>query len=156
MSNWYALYCKSRTEKKAAERLEKNGWEVYCPLKVEVRQWSDRKKKVEVPYFPSYIFARLENYEKQASSILYDPSLVSFVFWQGRPAIISDKEMAEIKEFLEKFKGQKIVSESYKVGTKVTLGKGPFEGKEGVVKEVRKNKIVLVIEAIACQLVVDI
>ena len=46
---WYALYTQPRQEKKVVSRLEQLGIEVYCPLLIQVRQWSDRKKKVEVP-----------------------------------------------------------------------------------------------------------
>ena len=52
---WYALYTKPRWEKKVAKALEKIGIIVYCPMITEVRQWSDRKKKVTLPLFKSYV-----------------------------------------------------------------------------------------------------
>ena len=53
--NWRAVYTKPRSEKKVAERLEEQGSEVYCPTQINLRQWSDRKKKVSAPVFPSYV-----------------------------------------------------------------------------------------------------
>ena len=46
--NWYVLYTTSRAEKKVAQRLEEKGLEVFLPMIEELRQWSDRKKKVEI------------------------------------------------------------------------------------------------------------
>ena len=47
--HWFAVYTSPRTEQKVAERLEKEGYEVYLPLVTTLRQWSDRKKKVKIP-----------------------------------------------------------------------------------------------------------
>ena len=59
MLNWYALYTKPRKEQKVAQQLEELGFVVYLPLKVEVKQWSDRKKKVISPLFSSYVFIQI-------------------------------------------------------------------------------------------------
>lgn len=155
MSNWYAAYTKPRSEKKAAERLTKNGWEVYCPLKKEIRQWSDRKKKVEVPFFSSYIFVRLDNYEKRREEVLRDPALLNFVYWQRKPAIISDKEMDEVMAFFEKYNHQEIKADRLEVGGRLELGDGPFAGKQGVITKVGANKVTLLLEQIGIQLTVD-
>ena len=55
IKSWYVLYTKSRHEKKLADRLQSEGWTVYCPLKKTTRQWRDRKKVVEEALFPSAI-----------------------------------------------------------------------------------------------------
>jgi transcription antitermination factor NusG len=156
MSNWYAAYTKPRSEKKATERLTKDGWEVYCPLKKEIKQWSDRKKKVETPFFTSYIFIRLENYEAQRVEVLTDPAVLNFVFWQGKPAIISDKEMKEVMDFFEKYEKQNIKADKIAVGSKIELGEGPFTGQRGVVVKMAKKKVTLVLEKLGIQLTVDL
>ncbi len=58
---WYVLYTKSRNEKKLTQLLSEKGFDVYCPLQETVKQWSDRKKKVQEPIFKSYIFVHLKN-----------------------------------------------------------------------------------------------
>lgn len=62
--NWYVIYTKPKWEKKVAEQLADAGIECYCPLITQVRQWSDRKKKVVVPLFNSYVFVRLEDCDR--------------------------------------------------------------------------------------------
>ena len=53
---WFVLCTKPRNELKVTERLTRIGVEVYTPTKIEVRQWSDRKKKVTIPLLPSMVF----------------------------------------------------------------------------------------------------
>ena len=65
---WNVLYTTPRAEKKVYNRLVEMDIETYLPLYKTIRQWSDRKKKVEVPLFNSYIFVRSS--EKQRFEIL--------------------------------------------------------------------------------------
>lgn len=156
MKEWYAAYTKPRSEKKAAERLAKDGWEVYCPIKTEIRQWKDRKKKVEVPFFPSYVFVSMENYEKQRVEVLTDPALLNFVFWLQKPAVITDKEMQAVMAFFAKHGSQNIEVESIEVGTEMVLKEGLLTGYKGVVEKVSKNKVFLVIPSLGRRLVVNV
>jgi len=57
---WYVVYTTPRGEKKANHRLEEKGIETYLPLRKTIRQWSDRKKKIEVPLFTSYLFVYVD------------------------------------------------------------------------------------------------
>ena len=59
MPTWYAIYTKPRTEKKACEELTCKGISTYLPVVKTLKQWSDRKKWVEKPYFPGYLFVRI-------------------------------------------------------------------------------------------------
>ncbi len=98
---WTAFYTMPRSEKKTAERLIERGYEVYCPTRTVVKQWSDRRKKVSEPFFTSYLFAKVN--EKLRNEILKDRGVVSNVFWLGKPAIIREQEILAIKSFLEGF-----------------------------------------------------
>src|SRR5690625_3678238 len=89
--NWRVLYVNSRAEKKVAERLAAKGFEVFCPLRTTLRQWSDRKKKVRVPYFPSYVFVRYE--EKDRLSVVETPGVVGLENYLHRQAVLREKEM---------------------------------------------------------------
>ena len=61
---WYVLYTNPKAEKKVAEQLNKIGIETYCPLVTKIQQWSDRKKKIEVPLFSSYVFVNIEEHKE--------------------------------------------------------------------------------------------
>ena len=96
---WYVVYTKARNEKKTALILEKSGIDVYCPIVKEVRQWSDRKKTVEVPLFSSYLFVHLA--PKDRELVYAAPGVVRYLFWLNRPAIVKDQEIKEAEKILE-------------------------------------------------------
>lgn len=141
VSSWMAIYTKPRSEKKVAERLEKADINVYCPLQTTLKQWSDRKKKVKVPVFPSYVFVNVN--EKERQIVLQDPSVLNFVYWQGKPAIIKNEEIEIIRECLE---GN--TNEAEVVGDEITITQGVLSGTKGKIKEIQGNKIILTIESI--------
>ena len=88
---WYVLITKPKSEKKVAEKLQDRGIEVCCPVSVEVRQWSDRKKKVEVPLLPSMILVKLEDTER---AVVFDTAgAVRYLFWLGKPATVTETEI---------------------------------------------------------------
>lgn len=88
---WYVLITKPKSEKKVAEKLEQRGMEVCCPVRVEMRQWSDRKKKVEVPLLPSMVLVKLE--DKQRPLVFETSGVLRYLFWLGNPATVSESEI---------------------------------------------------------------
>ena len=98
-SSWYVLYTKPKTELKVAERLEALGVEVYVPTRTEVRQWSDRKKKVTVCVLPSMVLVCLE--EKDTAMVFNVPGVVRYLFEEGKRAVIRDEEIQVMQAFLE-------------------------------------------------------
>ena len=129
-----------------AERLSQAGHEICWRLETTVRQSSDRKKKVSVPIFPSYVFIRIE--ESERKSVLMDPGVLNFVFWQGKPAIIRDEEIEAIKLFHSSDEVDSMVLEAYQVGDTVDITSGSFSGMKGLVHEVGKKTITFLVESL--------
>ncbi|MBD0725635.1 antitermination protein NusG [Flavobacterium sp. L1I52] len=148
--NWYVVYTKPKWEKKVAEQLVQRGIECYCPLVTQIRQWSDRKKKVEVPLFNSYVFVRLE--EKDRNLVFQSSGVVRYLFWLGKPAIVREEEIATIKNWLSMPDAYEVSVAAFQVGDKIVLDSGPFQSQEAVVKEVNKNSYVLFLESLGCVL----
>ena len=117
--NWYVVYTKPKWEKKVAEQLEKFGIECYCPIIEKVQQWSDRKKKVQVPLFNSYVFVNIE--ESDRNLVFQSTGVVRYLFWLGKPAIVRDEEIKVIKQWLEKPNASSIDVSPYKIGDKIKL-----------------------------------
>ena len=136
---WYVLYTKSRHEKKVTERLVSEGFDVFCPMIKTVKQWSDRKKKVTVPLIPSYIFIKVE--EKNRTKVLSDSSVLNFVFWLGKPAIIKDCEIDRLKGVISKNKVQEFEIRQLKIGDRNNIEKGFLKGSNAVLKKQTKNHI---------------
>lgn len=144
--NWYVLYTKPRWEQKTAGELEKLGIEVYCPMITTVRQWSDRKKKVTSPLFTSYIFVRLK--EKDRNQVFAATGVIRYLFWLNKPAIVRDQEIETIERWLNNDEYEDIEVRSFQPGERVEIHSGPMKGQKGIVKEVRRTEISLVLESL--------
>ena len=138
-SKWYVLYTKPRHEIKALERLAQNGFEVYCPMKTTLKQWSDRKKKVSEPLLPSYIF--IKTTEKNRPQPLKDPSVLNYIFWLGKPAIVRDSEIDTLKGIVSRDKVQEFEVRKLKIGSEIVINKGLIKSKNAVVKTVSNNHV---------------
>ena len=154
---WFVAYTKPNSEKKIAEALANRGVNIYCPTYVEMRQWSDRKKKVTIPLFRSYLFVNLADYQSESSQILALPGVIKFVWWQGKPGIVKENEINEIKAFLNDNKNNKISIEyQFNAGDKVNIVTGPLSGQTGTFVEQRGKKAVLELSSLNCRLVAHI
>lgn len=140
--SWYVLYTKPRNEKKVTQRLEDKGIEVFCPLKTEVKQWSDRKKKISEPVFRSYVFIQLVDYKNESVEVLSTPGAVKFLWWNGKPGIVRDIEIQAIKDFLNDYKDAEITVQ-LKEGDRIKVKEGVLKDAEGKVLTVRGNKATL-------------
>jgi transcription antitermination factor NusG len=96
---WYAVYTRPRWEKKVNTLLLQKGIEAYCPLNKVRRKWSDRIKTVEEPLFKSYVFVKIKDEDR--TNVRMTNGVVNFVYWNGKPAIIKEKEIQTIKRFLD-------------------------------------------------------
>jgi transcriptional antiterminator RfaH len=140
---WFAIYTKPKNEKKVVEGLEKIGVEVYCPMITQVKQWSDRKKKVEMPLINSYVFVNIA--DKNRNIVFNVPGVVRYLFWLGKPAVIQDHEIEVLKDGLKGILNN-VEVQGIQPGDILTISKGPFQGKEGIVSQIEKNKIRLVLK----------
>ena len=142
---WYAFYTKSRWEKKIMDRLTKAGSEVFLPMQNVLRQWSDRKKKVQMPLFNSYIFVK--TLENEVYRVLQEPGVVKSIVYNGKPAYLRGYEYEIINRWLET--GMTIETEAIdhtlKPGNKVKVLEGPMKGVVGEVKEMDNETICSVV-----------
>ncbi len=140
---WFVIYTQARNEKKVALRLGQIGIEVYCPLVTQIRQWSDRKKKVELPLISSYVFVNIAESERE--KVFQVPGVVRYLFWLGKPAIIRDNEIEALKDSLKEVIFKSEIT-SLKAGAKVSIPHGPFQGKQGTVSQVGKNSVKIILQ----------
>ncbi|MBE8727752.1 UpxY family transcription antiterminator [Flavobacterium hungaricum] len=148
--NWYVVYTKPKWEKKVAEKLIQLGIDCYCPLIIQLKQWSDRKKKVEVPLFNSYVFVHLN--EAERNSVFQVAGVVRYLFWLGKPAVVKDQEIEIIKTSLKAPNISEVSVSPIQVGDKITLESGAFANQRAIVQEVSSNYYILVLETLGCVL----
>lgn len=152
---WYALYTKPRWEKKIDARLLQKGVDSWCPLQKVERQWSDRKKVIEDPLFKSYVFVRID--ETERSNVLMTDGVLNFVYYLGKPAVIKDEEVNNIKMYLaEKDARISIISEEgFQQGDKIRVNFGVFMDKEGTVLRGGKKKVYVQLQSLGQVMVVE-
>ena len=149
---WFAIYTRPKNEKKVVEGLEKLGIQVYCPMVTQIKQWSDRKKKVEMPLINSYVFVNIE--DKNRNIVFEVSGVVRYLFWLGKPAVIQEQEIEALKASLKGILSAVEVN-GIQPGDSLTISKGPFQGKEGVVSQVDKNKIRLVLKELGVTITIS-
>ena len=154
--NWYAIYTRPRSEKKVNELLTQKGFDSYLPLVTTIRQWSDRKKKVQLPLISSYVFVRI--LENQLNNILPVNGVVRILKHLGKPAVIKDYEIQNLKILLEDTENFKFINKSsLKKGDSIIVEKGVFEGLIGELLEINgKHRVIVRIEALGDLIEVNI
>ena len=140
---WIAIRSKPRSEKIVSNQLNRKGIESFLPLIKKHQQWSDRKKWVEFPLFPGYLFARIEL--KDSIFILSTHGVNTIVKFGDKIITIDDKVLNSIKLALEG--GYDLHPMKYFIiGDRVKVIDGPMKGAKGVVETKQKNKNRLVIK----------
>jgi transcription antitermination factor NusG len=154
-NEWYAVYTKSRCEKKVVDKLNELGIEAWIPMVRTLRQWSDRKKWVDVPLFNSYIFVRSTRVGVR-KALLVDGA-VYVVSFSGQPTAIPDEQIEWLKLLLASSEKFEISLDEFTFGDHVVVEKGVLRGMKGkFVNYKGKNRVLLQIEAINQNLLIDI
>ena len=152
---WYALYTKSRAEKKVEVELLAKDIETYLPLEKRLKQWSDRKKWVKEPLIRSYIFVRVSLGDLQKA--YYTPGVVKIIHFEGKPAPIPDKQIQAIRDILESGESYEVTSDQFQVGEMVEIKGGNLQGLKGeLIKHVNRYKVLIRIDAIQQNLLINI
>jgi transcription antitermination factor NusG len=151
---WLAVYTRPRWEKKVNQLLADKGVERYCPLNKVRRKWSDRMKVVEEPLFKSYVFVKVNDEDR--TGVRMTPGIINFVYWEGRPAVIKEKEITAIKKFLDEYENVEVKPLEVKVNQRVMITTGPLMDQEGQVLEVKNKKAKVAIDSLGYVLVASV
>lgn len=135
---WLAVYTRPRWEKKVNQLLAERGIERYCPLNKVSRKWSDRIKVIEEPLFKSYVFVKVNDDDR--THVRMTPGIINFVYWQGKPAVIKEKEINLIKRFLDEYESVEVRPIDLELNQRVKIISGPLMDHEGKLMQL-KNKI---------------
>ncbi len=141
LPRWYAAYTCARHEKCVAEQLGGRSIEHFLPLYETVRRWKDRRKKVQLPLFPGYVFVRIPLRDRLG--VLQIPSVVRLVGFDGHPCPLAETEIEAVRTCLA-LKARLKPHPNVQVGRRVRVKTGPLEGLEGIVIR-RKNHLRFII-----------
>lgn len=148
---WLAVYTRPRWEKKVDQLLKEKGVESYCPLNKVRRKWSDRVKIVEEPLFKSYVFVKVSDEDRTA--VRMTSGAINFVYWEGKPAVIKEKEITAIRRFLNEYENVEARPLELKINQRVRITNGSLMDQEGKVLDIRRKTAKIAIDSLGYTLV---
>src|ERR1700735_2015920 len=131
MPRWYAIRARTRSETTVDAQLRAYGLETFLPVYGEVRRWSDRRKEIHRPLFPSYTFLRVAVSAEIRSLVLCSAGVTDFVQSLGKPLAVADGEIEEIQALATHhipFSPCAFVN----IGTRVQVRGGALDGLVGI------------------------
>jgi transcription antitermination factor NusG len=141
--NWYAIHTVARHEKRVADELLQKRISTFLPLLEQTHQWSDRRRRVEVPLFTCYAFVQVRPTPEERLQILRTPGVLSLVGARGLGTPIPDKEIDNIRTVLR----EKIscgIHPFLTVGRRVRVRGGALDGLEGILVERNGDRSVVI------------
>ena len=140
--SWYAIYVRSRHEKSVHSELQQKGIESSLPLTIVTRQWSDRRKKVEVPLFRGYVFVKID-IKNEKLPVLITSGVVKFVTFNNVTVTIPEDQMYWLQQMID---SDLLLSQEqdFPIGTEIDVMFGPLKGLRGRVKQ-KNSKFKLVV-----------
>lgn len=152
---WHALYTRPKYEKRVLAALTDMHLECYLPLQTTLRQWSDRRKMVEIPLFSGYVFAKVS--EREYYDAVNIKGVVRYVSFGGKAANIPEKQIRLIRNLLAEDLEATECLDNLPEGTPVQVQAGPLMGITGsLVKYSGKERVIIHIEEICKSVMVSI
>jgi len=151
---WYAVTTRSRHEKVVAEQLWQKQIECFLPLREVISKWKDRRKNVQFPLFPGYLFVHVSIRERRLD-ILKVPSVVRIIGFEGEPAVIPEMQIEAVKRLVF----TTLPCDPYLYiteGDRMEIIRGPLKGLQGLLIEKKGVyrfilSIDLIQQAVACE-----
>jgi transcription antitermination factor NusG len=155
-SCWFAVQTMPRHEKKVSAELEAKQIQSFLPAISELRQWSDRKRMIESPLFPGYVFVRIAAQSSARIAVLRTNGVVGFVGVRGAGTPIPECEITAIQAVLTQqvpFRAHPFLN----IGQRVRIRGGALDGIEGILDAVKGDQsLVISVELIQRSLAVRI
>jgi len=151
---WYAVYTVVRHEKTVNSSLAEKYIETFLSLREEVSSWKDRRKRVQLPLFPGYLFVNMLLQDRW--SVLNTRGVVRILGINGNPVPVPVEQIDSIKRVLE----SKLKYDPYPYftqGREVVITNGPLQWITGRILERRGNyRLILSIDIIQRSVVVEV
>jgi len=156
--SWLVLKTKPRTEKKIYQQLTTAGISAFLPSYCVMRQWSDRKKKVEVPLIPGVVF--VQNILTDTYSLYDFPHVTGILKEFGKPALVTQQEVENLQILVKELNGEMIEAHetcNFRHGDPVEVIRGNFTGVVGNLLSINgKHRLVVQLKSLNVEFTVNI
>jgi len=152
-SGWYLIYTKPRHEKKVHQRLSEIKINSFLPTRKIIRNWHNRKKSVDEPLFPSYVFIYLKDLQSYYEGIDTEGSLY-YVRVGKEIACVSEAVVNNIKLAVNQDKDIEVSTNYYEPGRKFIISQGALTGLScEVVRYNSKSKLLVRVDLLQRNLI---
>jgi transcription antitermination factor NusG len=149
---WYVVCTRSRHERVTHEQLHSRGIEAYLPLCESLRQWHDRRKKLMLPAFPGYLFARFPFSERVR--VLSSPGVTRLVMFGQRAASLPDEELEQLRTALSIRSSEP--HPYLPAGARVRIVSGPLRGLSDVVQREHGLRMIISVDCVCRSIAVEL
>lgn len=152
--SWFAIQVAPRAEKRVAEYLAYKGHQSFLPLCRSLRRWSDRRKLLEMPLIPGYVFCRMG--EAATGMVLTTPGIVRIVGFGGKPAPVAEEEIRTLEQVVRSGVDAS-PAQFVKVGQKVEVKNGPLSGIAGIIIQIKNHRrLIISVETLMKSIALDV
>jgi transcriptional antiterminator RfaH len=130
MIQWYVIQSKTQKEELLCEQLRMREIETFFP-RIRVQPVNPRARKVK-PYFPGYLFGRVDLGQIGRSMLDWIPGAIGVVRFGGEPAPVSEHLINALRQHVEVINASNNLSSRFHQGDVVAIQWGPFAGYEAV------------------------
>jgi transcription antitermination factor NusG len=138
--------------------LIRDGFDAQVFTYSSLRQWSDRKKKVELPLIPSVVFVK--NVPNVTDSLYLYPHVVGILREFGKPALVKQQEINNLLMIAKEWSGERIqqtTSANFQKGDLVEVTSGDFKGLIGELTTIKgKHRLVVNIHSLNIAFTVEL
>lgn len=124
---WYLIYTKPRHEKKVHARLTELAVNSFLPIRKTLRTWHDRRKVIDEPLFPSYVFIYLNDMQHYYNGMEVEGALY-YVKIGKEMARVSDSVVNSIKIATQHEKDIEVSDTFFQPGHKLVISQGALSG----------------------------
>ncbi|MDX9929775.1 MAG: UpxY family transcription antiterminator [Bacteroidales bacterium] len=152
---WYAVYTRSRHEKKALNNLLERGFDAWLPMYRTIRQWSDRKKMIEKPLLNSYVFVRITS--RDFYNVQGTDGICTIIKCQGQPVPIPQCQIDNLKLIIDSRAEVEVTGEKFEKGDEVIVTIGTLKGLRGeLISHGNRKKLLVRIDSIEKNITVTV
>lgn len=149
LPSWYAVHVRSNFERRVSIDLATKGVECYVPAVKETHTWTDRKKAIEVPLFPGYVFTRLYDTPALRHKVLRSPGAVRILGFGGSIEPVPDAEIEAIQRLIQA-NVPLLAHPLLREGAMVRIWRGPLKDLEGLLVRIKsQTRLVLSVELLS-------
>jgi transcription antitermination factor NusG len=138
---WFAVYTKYKSEKEVARRLTRKGIECYVPVNQVMRQYTRKRKILDLPLINCYVFVKIT--KDEYVPVLETEYVIKFIHFAKNLISIPESEIVLLRRICQEATDIETDSIAFQRGKPVEIISGNLTGINGrLVSDLGKNFLI--------------